>query len=283
MRAGEGALPNLVVIGAPKCGTSALHYYLGLHPEITMSRHKELNFFIQEKNWPRGVDWYRSHFARSGRILGESSPGYACHPLYGGVPERMHSLIPDAKLIYMVRDPVQRTLSHYVMGVSNGRITASLTEMLRDQPDDRIFQQSRYFMQLQRYLEHFSAAQILIVSQDDLLEKRRPTLQRVFRFLAVDPEFSSPLFARRINRTSRYRKRNRVGQWLSGLPMAGWIDALPSGPKSWASAAYYLPFSSPVARPVLNDAQRENLENFFREDVDRLRKFAGRDFKEWCV
>ncbi len=53
-----GALPNLVVIGAQKCGTSGLHYHLGLHPEISMSKPKELNFFIEERNWPRGPDWY---------------------------------------------------------------------------------------------------------------------------------------------------------------------------------------------------------------------------------
>ena len=57
-----GALPNLIVIGAQKCGTSVLHYYLSLHPEVSMSRPKELNFFIEERNWPRGVDWYKAHF-----------------------------------------------------------------------------------------------------------------------------------------------------------------------------------------------------------------------------
>ena len=73
--AAVGALPNLIVIGAQKCGTSGLHYYLSLHPEISMSRPKELNFFIEERNWPRGVDWYRRHFdaarARSRRVLAE--------------------------------------------------------------------------------------------------------------------------------------------------------------------------------------------------------------------
>src|SRR6187399_2211355 len=67
-RAGRGALPNLIVIGAQKCGTSGLHYYLSLHPEIWMSRPKELNFFLEERNWPRGVDWYRDHFDPDARV-----------------------------------------------------------------------------------------------------------------------------------------------------------------------------------------------------------------------
>src|SRR5947208_13622101 len=100
----EGALPNLVVIGAQKCGTSGLHYYLSLHPEISMSKPKELNFFIAERNYPRGLDWYRAHFDPTAKVRGESSPNYTAYPLHVGVPERMHSIVPDAKLLYLVRD-----------------------------------------------------------------------------------------------------------------------------------------------------------------------------------
>ena len=92
-RAG-GALPNLVVIGAQKCGTSGLHYHLGLHPEISMSKPKELNFFIEERNWPRGLDWYRAHFDARATVRGESSPNYTAYPQHLGVPERMHSVDP---------------------------------------------------------------------------------------------------------------------------------------------------------------------------------------------
>jgi hypothetical protein len=67
-----GALPNLIVIGAQKCGTSVLHYYLSLHPEVSMSRPKELNFFIEERNWPRGVDWYKQQFDADARVRGEA-------------------------------------------------------------------------------------------------------------------------------------------------------------------------------------------------------------------
>src|SRR3954453_13232385 len=86
--AGVGALPNLVVVGAQKCGTSGLHYYLGLHPEISMSRPKELNFFIEERNFSRGVDWYRRHFGPAARVGGESSPKYTAYPQHEGLPER---------------------------------------------------------------------------------------------------------------------------------------------------------------------------------------------------
>src|SRR5215210_6346576 len=97
-----GALPNLVVIGAQKCGTSGLHYHLGLHPEVSMSKPKELNFFIGERNWPRGEDWYRRHFDPNAKVRGEASPNYTAFPQHVGVPERMASMVPDAKLIYVL-------------------------------------------------------------------------------------------------------------------------------------------------------------------------------------
>src|SRR5687767_4299497 len=99
-----GALPNLVVIGGLKCGTTSLHHYLNLHPEVEMSRPKELNFFVAELNWPLGPEWYASHFSGGTSVRGESSPHYTNRPRFEGVAERMRSVLTDARLVYMVRD-----------------------------------------------------------------------------------------------------------------------------------------------------------------------------------
>lgn len=94
-----GSLPNLIVIGAHKGGTTSLHHYLRQHPQIFMSSLKELDFFVDEFNWPKGIDWYRKQFSSVAPIRGESSPSYTHFPKLKGVPERIHHLIPDAKLI----------------------------------------------------------------------------------------------------------------------------------------------------------------------------------------
>ena len=112
-------LPNLLVIGAGKCGTTSLHYYLGLHPQISMSYVKELNFFVKEHKWRRGVKWYQSNFSGSARIYGETSPAYTNYPVFSGVPERIYSTLPLAKLIYLVRDPLKRIFSHYIQCYAN--------------------------------------------------------------------------------------------------------------------------------------------------------------------
>jgi hypothetical protein len=96
--AATGALPNTVIIGAMKCGTTSLHTYLDCHPSISMSRRKETNFFVHHQNWSKGLGWYRSHFTEDKPVIGESSPNYARYPVFPGVPERMHMVVPTPSL-----------------------------------------------------------------------------------------------------------------------------------------------------------------------------------------
>src|SRR3712207_3099155 len=105
-----------------KCATTSLHYYLNLHPQISMSEKKELDFFVREKHWDKGVEWYKSNFHGNGetKIYGEASPNYTLHPIFSGVPERMYSVVPEAKLIYVVRDPIDRMISHYIHEYTKG-------------------------------------------------------------------------------------------------------------------------------------------------------------------
>ena len=87
-------LPNLIIIGGLKCGTTSIHHYLGLHPEIQMSKPKELNFFVEELNWDLGLDWYASRFDDRFKVRGESSPHYTNLPRFTGVAERIQRALP---------------------------------------------------------------------------------------------------------------------------------------------------------------------------------------------
>ena len=163
----SNVLPNLIVIGAAKCGTSSLHYYMNLHPQISMSKEKELRFFVEEKNWHKGTEWYQSNFTGRTKIRGESSPVYTQYPHYAGVPKRMCSLIPEAKLIYIVRDPIERITSHYTMSYLNGKETRSMSDALADS-NNRYINDSKYYMQLEQYLQYYPTSQILIVTLEEL-------------------------------------------------------------------------------------------------------------------
>ena len=120
-------LPDFLVIGAQKAGTTALYAYLRWHPGITGPSWKEVSFF--DRHWWRGEFWYRGQFPlRSGqRLVGEASPSYLFHPL---APERVRSLVPEAKLIALVRDPVDRAYSHYQHEVALGREPLSFEDAL---------------------------------------------------------------------------------------------------------------------------------------------------------
>jgi hypothetical protein len=99
-----------------------------------MSSTKELDFFVLEKNWSKGIKWYESNFTSTDetKILGESSPNYTkCH-VFGGVPKRMYSVLPEARLIYILRDPIERIVSHYMHSYHRRRENRNISEALTD-------------------------------------------------------------------------------------------------------------------------------------------------------
>jgi hypothetical protein len=119
-------LPTFVVIGAMKAGTVSLRHCLDDHPDVFLGgggMFGEPNFFVAEHNWPRGRGWYESLFdgADQAAVIGECSPCYTWAHVYRGVPERMAQVIPQARLVYVVRDPIARMQSMYMHQVSAGR------------------------------------------------------------------------------------------------------------------------------------------------------------------
>jgi len=125
-------LPNFIIIGAQKCGTTSLHHYLDQHDEIVMSKVKELNFFNEELNWSKGLKWYEAHFQGEGKMRGEASPHYTNYPMSPGVAKRMKEIVPDAKIIYLVRDPVERLISAYLDDVKGYLESRDIGEVFKN-------------------------------------------------------------------------------------------------------------------------------------------------------
>ena len=279
---GAGALPNLVVIGAQKCGTSVLHHYLGLHPEISMSRHKELNFFIAERNWDHGSEWYRAQFDPRASVRGESSPNYTAYPHHAGVPERMHSLVPDARLVYLVRDPIDRIAAHWVHNYAKRREKGDIAATVMH-PNTTYVLRSQYFMQLRQFLNHFPDNRILVLDQADLRNRRLETLRSVFSFVGVDPEFQDPGFTRERHRTGRKHRATKAGMRAEKLGMRVFGGKLPRG--FWF-AERVLFLRRPIEVPDASDvraALSPEVITVLREDADRMREFTGRSFDHWSV
>jgi hypothetical protein len=281
----HAALPNLIIIGGLKCGTTSVHHYLGLHPQVQMSKPKELNFFVEELSWDLGMDWYRGRFDDRYPVRGESSPHYTNLPRYQGVAERIHRHVPKAKLLYMVRDPISRLLSHWRHAVGAGYETRPMDEVL-SRDDQGYVNRSLYWMQLQPYLERFTRAQIEIITQEELHGGRGETMKRAFRFAGVDDSFTHEQFDREWEKsTAKESDRYQFMERLIKLP--GFrsfdrnFDRLPE-PLRWrVEKLVHDPDAPSAPKPDLPDSIRERLVARFRDDVAALQEFAGRRFEGW--
>jgi Sulfotransferase domain len=181
-------LPSFVVIGAMKAGTTSLHRYLDAHHDVFMAAPKELDFFVEELNWRRGAGWYRERFApapRSAVALGEASTSYTKAPRYDGVPARAARVIPDARFVYVIRDPVERIRSHYEHNRVLGEERDPLDVAIRRNP--AYLDYSRYGAQLGRWLECYPPDRFLVVTAEALRRARRATVASVLSFIGVDP------------------------------------------------------------------------------------------------
>jgi Sulfotransferase family len=278
--AAAGALPNVIVIGAQKCGTSALHNYLSRHPEISMSHPKELNFFVAEqgpqavaaavKNWSLGVDWYRAQFDAAATVRGESSPNYTADPALPGVPGRMAELIPEAKLIFMVRDPINRARAQWIHNYSNRVQHKPLPRAVLE--DEEYIARSSYHHQISLFCEHYPMERILVLDQDELLGQREETLRQVFGFLGVDEDFWHNAYGRTRHESQKRRRKT----WL-GVRM--WRRL----PHRLRNFRHRWPLSTAFEHTQLDDGTRAELADRLRDDANRFRELTGKPFEHWSI
>lgn len=274
-------LPNLAIIGSMKSGTTSLHYYLNQHPQVFMSRKKELNFFVSEFNWSRGTNWYASNFQTRAKVVGESSPSYTNYPYFDGVPERMHAVVPEMRLIYLIRHPIDRITSEYIHRCATGEECRDINEAVREFEDNRYVTRSMYYFQLAQYLEWYPKSRVLVVTQEQLLADRRATLRTIFRFLEIDDSFESPRFDRLRNRSSDKRRKGHLGKRINKVIRGAGLERLSPSLAWHAEQILTRPFSQHIPRPFLNERVRRKLALHFAPEMARLKTLTGREFSEW--
>ena len=230
-----------------KGGTSALHTYLREHPQVCMSTKKETNFFFR----PAGHDlaWYRGQFTERSDQYGESSPNYTKRHEVEGIATRMHALLPDLRLIFLARDPIERAVSHFLHNVVKGRVRRDDFDLYFDDLENPALLTSRYHWQLEPFVEAYGRDRLLVVASEDMRDDRAVALKRVFTFIGVDSEFTSPSFT--IDRHVTSDKMEKAGESLD--------------------------------RPSLTERQHEAIAAHLRPDIDRFRALVGQDFAHWSV
>ncbi len=181
-------IPNAIIVGAGKAGSTSLYRYLDMHPRIFGSRVKELMYFSSK--FSEGPEWYRSHFPVQSQIdiYFEATPQYTFRDEFPNVAARIFEYNPDIKILYIVREPLARIVSHF-----NHWARAfpdkykDIEETLSDPLQWKYFvDRSKYFYQMEAYLEFFDPSQIKLVFLEDLNSTFVETMNDVYGFLGVD-------------------------------------------------------------------------------------------------
>ena len=195
----------------------------------------------------------------------------------------MHAVVPGIKLIYLVRDPIERLLSHYVHKIADGEESRPLENALSNFESNRYICRSQYFMQLEHYRKVFPDENILVVSSEDLIKNNRAVIKRVFEFLNVDSSFYDAKFQKILHKSSGKRRKGQIAQLLRQKSIMKNIDKLPYSFRSYVDWLVFWPISRKVKRPVLNELLKQRIIEHFQADVERLRKFTGHKFSDWCL
>lgn len=208
------ALPDFIIIGAMKSGTSSLFSYLSQHPQMFQSKRKEVHFFDggltpEVDNFAKEQAWYQAHFPLRKNMSTDSktfeaSPLYIFNPL---APKRIFDIIPKVKIIAILRNPTERAISHYFHEKRKNREPLPIYEALQEEEkrlepainrEDYKSELFRHFSyksrglykkQIERYLNYFPWQQILVLNSDELFSEPDNTLRRVFEFVGVETEF----------------------------------------------------------------------------------------------
>ncbi len=309
-------LPNFLVIGAAKAGTTSLHSYLTQHPEIYMSSVKEPGYFMFADDGltyegPKDIevlqnlgfdvtdlDVYQSLFRDTldARAVGESTPFY----LYSAKAcQRIKYLIPDVKLIAILRSPMERAYSNYMHQVNWGRESLRTFDQALQAEEDRIAhnwhpvwhykEQGFYFAQLKRYFDEFPRSQIRVYLYEDLNRNATALMQDIFQFLGVDDSFCSDVTVRHNSSDSAKKIADNVRheallqQFRRLKPMTARLmpDALQRLLGKGLGAIIRKNVS--YTTPPFTAAVRSKLLSAYRDDILKLQELIQKDLADWLV
>lgn len=313
-------LPDFFIIGAAKAGTTSIHALLDKHPDIYMSKTKEPEFFARDELYNTGLEDYAKFFADAapGQIAGEASTIYSLSPLFPQTAKRIAAHTPEAKFIYVMRQPVERAYSYYVQIVKNYQnITSDLTvgrsfEDFIDPDFDRVavpretmfsaandhlpdipelcLAGGEYLQQIEAYLAHFSRDQFLFLKFEDFTADRAATLQKITDFLGVSPlgvdvfeqsGVTLNVSANHFRRWSEQVSLNRARRLLG--PIWALRNALPTGMRQSLRGRLLATSKAGLNHKpaAMTQDTRDKLTARYSAQQDRLEKLTGLDFADW--
>jgi len=290
---------GFICIGPERSGTTWLYQCFKEHPEICVSEPKEVNFFnsaqsfwrqdlIGKTNYTKGLEWYFEHFNHclNKKIAGEITPIYLHSP---EVPKRIRENFPEVKLIAILRNPIERLYSHYMYTKLKGFYELPSFEEVIEK-EKSFVEESSYFKHLQNYLKYFPREKILIMIYEDIEKNPKVFIKEVFKFLGVDDAFIPLSVNKNINSAGAVVVRKKV------LSLKDSFKKTPGGRfiiQLIKKTPFYKKMVNSLATKTgtvkvdygkINPETRKRLFEFYKEDINGLEKFLGRDlvfWKEW--
>ena len=275
-------LPNFLIIGAEKGGTTWLYEKLRRHPGVYMPKVKELYFFSRDGSFEKTQEWYEKHF-EAAPAVGEATPAYMYNEQ---APRRIADTIPDVKLIACLRHPTDRVYSQYWMNRGLGEVECSFERVVRGKRK-LYFGHGLYGEQLDRYLSYFDRDQLLILISEEMFSEPSASLNKICSFLRVDDTFyqGQEWIADRENRAARSRSKfaleimRVIGTWmrhtegarqlLDALKAAGITDLIKDANRE------------PREYPEMDPEVRKELDEQYASTVRRVEEILGREINVW--
>jgi hypothetical protein len=273
----EGRLPDFMIIGAMKSGTTSLHDYLDKHPDIFMSRTKEIHYFVDEIFNKKDLNWYTKQFGTNKKLAGTSPQNYTKKhvPHYKNIPKRLKDYMPNLKMVYILRDPVERYKSHLLENYY-GETKEVIERSIRIKNPEYT---SCYYYQIEEYLKYFDLSQIHILTLNDLKDRRLETLNEIFDFLGVDKMHDNAIF----NFISNdHKKKTLPRRVVSKLPFRVLRKIAPTLADNLASSNWLKTYIYKGGqKKYLNKEEINRLTILFKKDVQKLEELTGKSFADW--
>ena len=289
--------PNFFLVGSMKSGTTSLHRYLSSHPQIFMTVDpKEPTYFlereqlldvlpgVEKRGFWRSEAAYLQLFKGANRhlVVGEASANYARLNRVQGVPERVAGFSPDARILFVARDPIERTISHYWYMVQHFGERRDMMTAIRDEPD--YTDTSYYAMQLKAWLRYFPPEQLKLITTEALSARPAETMAEIFRWLDVDKDFSPGNLGDRANETPEVVQQVRGRGWVHGFRHSSIWNALgPLVPATLRNKARRLSERSVVRKKAERGLLERCLRDMQRRETEELSTLLGRSFPEWTT
>lgn len=275
----QNRLVDFIIIGAMKSGTTSLSYHLSQHPEIFFSRDKEPGYFNKNENWQKGIETYHKLFegAKEGQLMGEASTMYTMAPEYLDTHKRLHDYNPHLKLIYIMRDPIERIISNYAHNYVRKRVKTDLeTEVLQN---ESYVTRSLYYYQIKPYLETFDKDQIMLICFEEYTDNPKSFLQDICNFLSIDSSFYEGYKNIEVKNSSSKRKilaDGGIGRIFS--PLKKHRHYIPE----WFIHAGLILFGNSIKRnPQFPIELRKILYDKLRNDRNHLEILLKREINFW--